>query len=126
MFLPGGASFSDARTDAFPANPGTDTQGALVYAGGRFYVGSPWGASHFPRRNYTVLVSDAVGGAPSTWRPLPGADPLWSGAAEYSSLMAPATGGTIWVLYERSATLHSSGGGTEALRLTQLQLELQR
>jgi sialidase-1 len=120
----GGASFSDARTDAFVGNPGTDTQGAMVFSRGRFYVGSPWGRGHFPRRNYTVLVSDAVGGAPSTWRPLVGANPLWAGAAEYSALMA-ASDGTLWVLYERSAAANSSGGGTEALRLTQLQLPWQ-
>ena len=120
-----GASFSDGDTRAFPGQPGTDTQGAMVFAQGprQFLVGSPWGKDHFPRRNYTVLVSDAVDGRPSSWRALPGADPLWAGAAEYSTLMVPSGGDgkSVWAIYERSASLGSQNGN-EVLRLTQLRL----
>ena len=38
-----GVTFTDGNVDAFPGNPGTDTQGAMVYSGGQFFVGSPWG-----------------------------------------------------------------------------------
>ena len=116
----GGVSFSDGNTAAFPGNPGTDTQGAMVFAQGRFYVGSPWGFHHFPRQNYTVLVSEAIDGRPSSWAPLAGAAPLWRGASEYSTLL-PGENDTMWVLYERSKEA-SSNNGNEVLRLTQLQL----
>jgi hypothetical protein len=79
------------------------------------------GVNHFPRQNYTVLVSDAVDGRPSSWAPLAGAAPLWAGAAEYSSLLAGDGDGTMWVLYERSESL-SGQDGTEVLRLTQVRL----
>ena len=114
----GGVTFTDGNVGAFPGNPGTDTQGAMIYSGGQFFVGSPWGVHHFPRQNYTVLVSDAVDGRPSSWRPLAGADPLWAGASEYSTLM-PGAGGTIWAVYERSETL-ASQNGNEVLRIAQL------
>lgn len=115
----GGISFTDGDVDAFPNNPGTDTQGAMVYSDGRFFVSSPWGKAHFPRRNFTILVSEAVGGRPSNWRPLVGAAPLWSGASEYSTLMPGVEDGTLWTIYERSATLDSKNGN-EVLRITLL------
>jgi hypothetical protein len=92
----------------------------MVFENGRFYVSSPWGIDHFPRRNLTLLVSDAVDGKPSGWIPLTGAAPLWPGAAEYSSLLQ-GENETIWVLYERSKDM-ASMNGNEVLRLTQLQL----
>ena len=47
-----------------------------------------------------MLVSDAVDGRPSSWRALPGADPLWAGAAEYSTLMVPSGGDgkSVWAI----------------------------
>jgi|EP01047_Picozoa_sp_COSAG01_P059032 sialidase-1 len=117
----GGTSFTNGDTQAFPANPGTDTQGAIVRVDSVLLVGSPWGFQHFPRKNYTILASqDVAGNWPTQWRPLPGADPLWSGASEYSTLLAPSwSAHTIFVIYERAATT-ASQDGTEILRLTEL------
>ena len=119
----GGTSFADGNTHDFPSNPGTDTQGVISRINNTFLVGSPWGYQHFPRKNYTVLASAAaggVGGLPTTWRPLPGAAPLWNGASEYSTILAPSwSTQTIFVVYERSATVGSLDG-TEILRLTEL------
>ena len=80
----------------------------MVFAQGRFYVGSPWGFHHFPRRNYTVLVSEAgPDGRPGSGAPLAGAASLWSGASEYSTLL-PGENETLWVMYERSEEASSS------------------
>jgi hypothetical protein len=67
-----------------------------------FLAGGPWG-KHWPRMNYTVLVSHAgPDGMPTTWAPLSGADPLWSNTSAYSSLMWPsAEPDTFFVFYER-------------------------
>lgn len=44
------AAGSDGDLDAFPGNPGTDMQGAILYSEGgskgTFLVGSPWGVDH--------------------------------------------------------------------------------
>jgi hypothetical protein len=64
-----------------------------------------------------VLIANEISGGPSTWRAL---DPLWAGASEYSTLMA-IDSGTVFVIYERSATLRSKNGN-EVLRLTELRL----
>ena len=120
----GGATFCTANVSAFPGNPGTDTQGAMVSTGrkdGRLLVSSPWGEKHFPRTNFTVLISsgDDPSAAGFRWFPMPGAAPLYAGASEYSSLLStPETqrSGTFFVFWERG------GSGSAVLRLTQLQL----
>mmetsp|Transcript_13996 Transcript_13996/g.41617 ORF Transcript_13996/g.41617 Transcript_13996/m.41617 type:complete len:162 (+) Transcript_13996:3-488(+) len=112
----GGITFGAGRTDLFPGNPGRDCQGAIlaVNRGTSFLVGSPWGLDHFPRVNYSVLVSHS--GTPAIWGPVAGAAPLWRGPAGYSSLAAPsADPSTFFVLYERGVQSPS-----EVLRLTQL------
>lgn len=78
-----------------------------------FLVGSPWGVEHFPRVNYTVLVSRGV--TPTTWA---ATEPLWHGPAGYSSLSrCSAAPATFFALYERGVT-----DSNEAIRLTQLPL----
>ena len=66
-----GESFTPGDTAAFPGNPGADAEGAFIHAGGYFLVGSPWGAPHTGRHNYTVLVSPCKDGRVSTWSKLP-------------------------------------------------------
>ena len=120
----GGATFSTANVSAFPGNPGTDTQGAMVSTGpkdGRLLVSSPWGEKHFPRMNFTVLISsgDEPSAAGFRWVPMPSAAPLYAGASEYSSLLSTPElqrSRTFFVCYERG------GSGSAALRLTQLRL----
>lgn len=115
----GGVNFSPGNTSAFPGSF-VDCQGAIAVANSdTFLVGAPYGYNHFPRQNYTVLMSRAVDGFPSEWTPLPGADPLFAGASEYSTLAVPtAEVGTFFVIYERGAQYDGKG----ALRLTQLRI----
>ena len=80
----GGETFAPGNTSAFPGNPSTDNQGAMISAKVRckpnrsntsrngdavtnacnengtatmLVVGSPWGVNHFPRQNYSLLYS---------------------------------------------------------------------
>jgi len=120
-----GRSFAAGRTDAFPGNPGADCEGAFMEFGGKFLVASPFGAvspANPSRHNYTVLVSDAVDGKPTTWHHLPGADPLSPGIeAEYSTMQVPsADNSTVFVLYERGDIYQEGVGPKSSLRLTQL------
>ena len=113
----------------------------MIIAGAKrdtFLVGGPWGYDHWPRINYTVLASRAgADGMPTTWAPLPGADPLWSNTSAYSSLLWPsAEPDTFFVLYERGGHFtcpHPPHGpnhcvppgglvGDAVLHLTQLKL----
>lgn len=73
---------------------------------------------HSPRQNYTVLANTAdADGKVTDWAPLPGADPLFAGASEYSTLFQPTQDpGTFFVCYERGGT------GDAVLHLTQLRL----
>ena len=106
----------------------------MIIAGAKrdtFLAAGPWGGNHFPRMNYTVLSSRAgADGMPTNWAPLPGADPLWPNASQYSSIMWPAADpGTFFVLYERGGTYNPDGSvppggrvGDAVLHLTQLRL----
>ena len=121
-----GASFNEGSTTSFPGNPSADAEGAFVGHANKFLVGSAWGQvspQNPGRHNYTVLVSDAVDGKPSTWTPLPAANPLSPGIeAEYSTILVPTAdkGATFFVVYERGDIYQQGVGPRSSLRLTQL------
>jgi sialidase-1 len=112
-----GVSFTPGVTSGFPGNPGADAEGAFIYFNGIFLVGSAWGLPSSGRHNYTVLYSKASGGKVGDWGYLPGAAPLYTGQAEYSTMAVPsANNETFFVVYERGDIY----GGKGFLRLTQL------
>lgn len=115
----GGVTFGDGDTSAFPGSL-VDVQGAIAVTHDEtLLVGAPFGFHHFPRQNYTVLMSRTTDGMPGEWVPVPGADPLWSGASEYSTLaVSSAEPETFFVIYERGAQYDGAG----RLRITQVSL----
>ena len=79
-------------------------------------VGSPWGAPHFPRVNYSVIWAGIrPDGLPGPWRLLPGADPLWRGPAGYSALALAPGRKSFLVAYERGVNNPS-----EVIRLAEV------